>query len=150
MARCTLDGSAQAEHRCRICLALHSPRFDWAEYLKLAEELANRHGDEAAQRAAISRAYYAAYCSARNKLEDWQLLKRNQRSKTSHQDVWGIFEDDSRPGWEQVGQEGHNMKEDRRKADYEDQIRDLDRFTKKAMRRAKRLNSSLQRLSYFY
>lgn len=149
MARRALGGLAQAEHRRRIYLTLYSPEFNWAEYLRLAEELANRHGDEAAQRAAISRAYYAAYCSARNKLEGWQLLKRNQRSKTSHQDVWEAFEGDPRPGWDQIGQEGHNMKEDRRRADYEDQIRDLDRFTKKAMRRARKLNSSLQGLRYY-
>lgn len=115
--------------------------------MKLAEQLAARHGDEAAQRAAISRAYYAVYCYARNKLEGWLLLDRNQRSKTSHQDVWNIFESDPRSGWERIGQEGHNLKENRRKADYDDRVGDLSRLTQGAMRRAKNLERSLRQLS---
>ena len=115
--------------------------------MRLAEELAGRY-DEAAQRAAISRAYYAVYCYARNKLEDWRELDRRQTRKTSHQVVWDHFEGDPRPGWNVIGQEGHDLKEDRRKADYDDQIGDLDRLTKKAIRRAKWLNSSLRKLRY--
>ena len=37
--------------------------FDWSEYLDLARELAKF--SEAGQRSAISRAYYAAFCTAR-------------------------------------------------------------------------------------
>ena len=44
--------------------------FDWADYLKLAEALTQSltvpGPEEAALRAAMSRAYYAAFCSARN------------------------------------------------------------------------------------
>jgi hypothetical protein len=44
--------------------------FDWADYLKLAEALTQAPTvpgpEEAALRAAMSRAYYAAFCSARN------------------------------------------------------------------------------------
>lgn len=44
--------------------------FDWTEYLELAKGLAGEAGakwsDEAAQRAAVSRAYYAAFCTVRN------------------------------------------------------------------------------------
>lgn len=44
--------------------------FDWGEFLELADFLAGdqaaRHTPEAAQRSAISRAYYAAFCHARN------------------------------------------------------------------------------------
>ncbi len=114
--------------------------------MRLAEQLAGRH-DEAAQRAAISRAYYAVYCNARNKLEEWLILNRNQRSSTSHQDVWNLFESDPRPGWDRVGQEGHNLKENRRKADYDDMVADLARLTQGAVRRAQRLERSLRRLS---
>ena len=38
--------------------------FDWTGFLTLAERLATDTGDEAAQRTAISRAYYAAYHAA--------------------------------------------------------------------------------------
>ena len=40
--------------------------FEWAAYHTLARELATRSGDEAALRTAVSRAYYAAFCRARN------------------------------------------------------------------------------------
>jgi hypothetical protein len=44
--------------------------FDWKEYLILAQFLGGNgaviYSDEAAKRAAISRAYYAAFCFARN------------------------------------------------------------------------------------
>ena len=47
--------------------------FEWSQYLRLADWLAvnpsSGGNDEASQRSAISRAYYAAYCSARNQLE---------------------------------------------------------------------------------
>jgi uncharacterized protein (UPF0332 family) len=39
--------------------------FDWRKVADLAEELASRE-DEAALRSAVSRAYYALYCTARD------------------------------------------------------------------------------------
>jgi len=42
--------------------------FRWADYYDLAEELIKRMGDEAAERSAVSRAYYAAFGSARGYL----------------------------------------------------------------------------------
>lgn len=48
--------------------------FDWVEYLDLAQELAGHApiftSQEAKSRAAISRAYYAAFCKSRNHLRD--------------------------------------------------------------------------------
>ncbi len=47
--------------------------FDWKEFFELARELANQVGSgysaEAAQRSAVSRAYYAAFCWVRNYAE---------------------------------------------------------------------------------
>jgi hypothetical protein len=47
--------------------------FDWKEYLALARSLENQTGlgfsIEASTRCAVSRAYYAAYCHARNHAE---------------------------------------------------------------------------------
>lgn len=48
--------------------------FDWSQYRDLAQELVGQtksaSSGEAKQRAAISRAYYAAFCKARNFLRD--------------------------------------------------------------------------------
>ena len=128
---------------------MHSPNFDWAKYLALAQELAERHGDEAAQRAAVSRAYYAIFCYARNKLESWELHDRKNITKTPHKDVWEIFEEDHRTDWIRIGQLGHSLKGNRVTADYEDEIRDLERLTQGAIRQAKKLNSALRNLSYW-
>lgn len=128
---------------------MHSPEFDWAKYLTLAEELAKRHGDEAAQRAAISRAYYAIFCYARNKLEFWELHDRKKITKTPHKDVWEIFEEDYRTDWIRIGALGHSLKGNRVTADYEDEIRDLERLTQGAIRQAKKLDSALRSLSYY-
>ena len=48
--------------------------FDWSEYLTLAQELTSASTSspiqEAHLRAAVSRAYYAAFCKARNYLHN--------------------------------------------------------------------------------
>jgi uncharacterized protein (UPF0332 family) len=48
--------------------------FDWKEYLNLAKSLQKQHGNDYSQecafRSAISRAYYAAFCYARNYIRD--------------------------------------------------------------------------------
>ncbi|MDP2897307.1 MAG: hypothetical protein Q8Q12_12265 [bacterium] len=48
--------------------------FDWKEYLELsrflAGETATTPGEQAAHRSAVSRAYYAAFCHARNYARD--------------------------------------------------------------------------------
>jgi hypothetical protein len=48
--------------------------FDWVEFLALANDLRGRLGalysEEAANRTAVSRAYYAAFCHARNYAEN--------------------------------------------------------------------------------
>ena len=56
--------------------------FDWTGYLTLAEALSKAHSDEAKLRAAISRAYYAAYVIARRY---WESAGNNlQDSDSSH------------------------------------------------------------------
>lgn len=48
--------------------------FDWREYHRLARFFSGNtevgYNEEAAQRSAVSRAYYAAFCHARNRARD--------------------------------------------------------------------------------
>lgn len=74
--------------------------FDWHAYLELADELAAKSPDEenpptaqaveAAKRAAVSRAYYAAFNLA------MQLAGRHgyrrKEGERSHQDLWGFIQ----------------------------------------------------------
>ena len=49
--------------------------FDWTEYLTLAQELVQRE-EEACLRSAISRAYYAAFGKARERLEQEAITRK--------------------------------------------------------------------------
>lgn len=68
--------------------------FDWEEYLELAKFL-NRRDDEASKRSAISRAYYASFCVARN----WLMANHPEFSiphtAAAHKVVWDKFRESS-------------------------------------------------------
>ena len=88
--------------------------FDWADYLELARDLASR-SDEASQRTAISRAYYAAFGNASH------LLRREGVSfpqQDVHQFVWSEFRNSSDDKRQQIGIDGDRLKRARRAADY--------------------------------
>jgi hypothetical protein len=59
--------------------------FDWYQYLALAEYLYDNcdtfPNREACLRAAISKAYYAAFCSARNYARDFDRLVLDETAK---------------------------------------------------------------------
>jgi uncharacterized protein (UPF0332 family) len=63
--------------------------FDWRAYLALAHELAQRT-DEAALRAAISRAYYAAFGVACDYLGNEKVTTRKLGT---HEQRWEVFQD---------------------------------------------------------
>ncbi|MEK7397872.1 MAG: hypothetical protein AAB116_13145 [Candidatus Poribacteria bacterium] len=63
--------------------------FDWKEYLELAKSLQNNQGNgysqEATFRSAISRAYYGAFCHARNFIRDYEnYFPQNNASDHFH------------------------------------------------------------------
>ena len=90
--------------------------FQWDDYLRLAEELATRQGDEAAERSAISRAYYAALGRAAD------LLRSEGRSispRTTHGDIWRAFKNSSDARRVEVGQQLDALRQLRNRADYD-------------------------------
>ena len=68
--------------------------FDWSNYLDLARELqrqgAIHSSKEAELRSSISRAYYAAFCKARNYLRDRRRLTLSEGPEV-HADVQDAF-----------------------------------------------------------
>lgn len=74
--------------------------FDWSEYLNVAKELAgiatNPANQEAKLRAAISRAYYAAFIKARNHLRDNEGHSI-PRTADAHRYVWEQFDTSPEP-----------------------------------------------------
>jgi len=80
--------------------------FDWSEYLTLAQELTSASTSspiqEAHLRAAISRAYYAAFCKARNYLLNKEGYL-TPRGVNVHWDVIMKFEGSGDLGRKKVG-----------------------------------------------
>lgn len=90
-----------------------SAPFDWAEYLRLAEALANK-SDEASQRTAISRAYYFVYhiASAR------AVTNGYPSGQQSHAKIWKLYQDQSDFDARRLATRGTAMKRVRESADY--------------------------------
>ena len=85
--------------------------FEWKDYLQLAEELLLR-GDEASLRSCISRAYYSAFCRAR---DDAGL---DRQSYNIHQAVIETYELSSDREDRKIGRLLSEIKPRRIDADY--------------------------------
>ena len=88
--------------------------FDWADYLSFAQALDPLKG-EATIRAAISRAYYAAYGRACTR------LKRRRVTfppRDTHTFVWEEYETIINADGDDIGQSGFALKNRRVRADY--------------------------------
>lgn len=101
--------------------------FDWSEYFKLAFDLdiqarseTNPQAQEAKWRSAISRAYYAAWCRARNKLRDEQAA--DAACLQNHGCVIRNFQESSNTNRRQIGITLSRMMDNRRRADYHDSV----------------------------
>lgn len=92
--------------------------FDGSDFLALAENLlSQRAGDEAAERSAISRAYYAAFLKAREYLD--RQGPAVPRNGAAHTVVWNRLLTGQGSVSKSVGQDGKRLKAWRRSADYD-------------------------------
>jgi hypothetical protein len=68
--------------------------FNWKEYLDLAQYLQGKievsYSEESAKRAAVSRAYYAAFCFARNYAQD-QYGRVKSKSPKEHAELIAFY-----------------------------------------------------------
>lgn len=117
--------------------------FQWVGYLEIARELASRT-DEPALRTAASRAYYAAFGTARERLE------AEGESLTGGSDicvrVWEryLFGDDGPRHY--IGVDGNCLRRERNRADYDPSVA-FDQVTAlKAIRLATTIIGALGRL----
>jgi uncharacterized protein (UPF0332 family) len=99
--------------------------FDWREYLNLARQLAGLQGSgysqEAAERSAVSRAYYAAFCWARSYAE--KNLGFQPGGKTS--DHAKLREYLKKKGYKELASDLNKLREWRNACDYDDQVPQL-------------------------
>ncbi len=97
--------------------------FDWANYLDVAKDLCGKSNGtqlvpEAKFRCAISRAYYGAYCSARNYLRSKGISVPTNGE--GHQIVRENFYNSSNKTEQQIGENLNRLRIARNKADYND------------------------------
>jgi len=127
--------------------------FDWCEYLNIARELAGQatasSSAEAKKRSAISRAYYAAFCSARNYLRDKDLDQDIRAGGDVHGYVRKQFKISKNKVRREIGEDLARLIAKRNLADYEDDmvaLRDLDGETYLALNLSQEVISDLSRL----
>jgi len=99
--------------------------FDWREYLELARELAGLRGSgysqEAADRSAVSRAYYAAFCWARNYAEA-KLGFSPQKGPDDHKRLREHLQNQGHSG---LASDLNKLRGWRNACDYDDQVPQL-------------------------
>ncbi len=109
--------------------------FDWDKFRDLAEELGQRD-DEAAQRTAISRMYYAIYWKARLILEGDGFVFRH--SDSSHKQVWDEYKKRGRTH-RGAGFSGERLRNNRTQADYGSEIKNIEPLIKESFELAEKI-----------
>jgi hypothetical protein len=97
--------------------------FAWAAYLTLAEALFRERAtfadQEACCRAAISRAYYAAFCVARNHARDNEGLTLSDTAR-DHQIVFAHYAQNANAQQKAIAATLLRLRRERNRADYDD------------------------------
>jgi len=123
--------------------------FNWSEYLNLAQELVGQTGtpagQEARQRSALSRAYYASFCQARNHLRDKEGHSLPGDGQV-HVYVRDQFRNSSDLMRNQIGQNLNRLRIDRNMADYDDSVPCLNKKTIIDMELSQQVLSMLSKL----
>jgi len=117
--------------------------FDWNNFLVLAEELA-QHGDEAAKRTAISRAYYFVFNLAYARAEN---NGGNFVGGDRHAQCWRRYISTPDQACQKLGVAGDRLKGRRISADYEatTKVR-LDDEVRRALEEARQFRENLAAL----
>lgn len=120
--------------------------FDWSEYLKLAQELAGQAvspaNEEAKLRSSVSRAYYAAFCKARNYLRDIEghLIPATPEG---HAYVRDEFKSSPNRLRRKIGDDLDRLRIRRNRVDYEDSVTGLPSTATMSLKSAQYVISAL-------
>jgi hypothetical protein len=91
--------------------------FDWESFNRLAIDLLAQRRNDADLRSSISRAYYAAFCTARERLRLERLPI--PPGGAAHEFVWRTLRNDPDPARHDLGEWGNRLRGKRGDADYE-------------------------------
>ncbi len=122
--------------------------MDWFLYHDLAQQWVG-HGGEANERAAVSRAYYAMFCTARNELRDNVGEYNPPECGSEHKYVWDSYKENRHPrASREIGVIGNRLRRYRNQADYCDVIVNRSDLVENAMDDAQELKEHLEGLRY--
>ena len=120
--------------------------MDWFLYYDLAQEWVGNDGD-AYKRSAVSRAYYAMFCTTRNELRDNIEDYNPPECGSEHLYVWNSYKEDRHPrGTRDIGVLGNRLRRARNRADYCDVVLNLPDLVEDAMNDARALKDHLDEL----
>ena len=130
--------------------------FDWAEFMKVASILAARHRgevpasddptEEACQRTAISRVYYAAFHKTCEFLTINCKRSDIRQGSNAHTVVPRVLKDSKDREQIKIGNKLDNLRVDRNKADYDHDIPNARALTAKAITSATNILQLLESL----
>lgn len=96
------------------------------------------------QRSAVSRAYYAMFCTARDKLDEANKYNPPECG-SEHQYVWASYRQEA--AVRQIGVLGNRLRRYRNRADYDNLILDLPDVVETALDDAEELKGYLENLT---
>lgn len=117
-----------------------TPRFDGLRYLTVADDLA-RHGGQEYDRSATNRAYYAVFCSIRDRLQDRGYWFSGGRSV--HQEVVNALRHDGRPQIKHMAFQLARLFRVRARADYDTGVDYPARKARRAITWASRISQRI-------
>lgn len=125
-----------------------SNTFDWEELILLADSLKDNKTigtEEAINRSVINRAYFGAFCLARNLAKDnnWIKLANNG---SDHEKVKQYYKGNNNKTKQQIGILLERLHTDRKHADYDDVCCSSKEATSKIVRRAQEVRAKLNSL----
>lgn len=124
-------------------------KFDWSQYVTLAQELAGHPitaHKEAKLRSSVSRAYYAAFCKARNYVRN-ELGYPIPMTGEAHNLVINTLKTSIEPTLRKAGINLDRLRLDRNKVDYKNSVTGLNSMTKIALMLTQQIISTFDTLS---
>lgn len=122
--------------------------FDWSEYFKLARELAGKDespaNEEARLRSSVSRAYFAAYCLARNYLIDKGYAIPS--GPNGHRFVCNTLMESYDEESKKIGGHLNRLRIRRKLADYQDYVRGLSSMANDTLNLTREVISALRKI----
>jgi uncharacterized protein (UPF0332 family) len=119
--------------------------FDWLDYLKLAQFLAER-GDEASLRSSVSRGYYAVFHLAQVALTRHDPEFNQHRGSDSHKLVWDRLAALDRRQATTAARSGRSLLSKRKLADYQRSASNWPKQSETSLEEIRRVVAALKEL----